>query len=251
VRLGEVADVRVAPNPDVIRREGVSRYVDVAANVDGRSLGSAMREVESALATVDFPLEFHPEVRAADRQPVRRLFTIGVAAAIGILLLLQAAFGSWRVAALTFATLPVAVAGGVLAALATGRTLSFGSFIGLLAVFGLAARNSVLLVDRYRQLEQHEGEAFGSELVLRGARERFSGILATAVATALVLLPVVIAGPIPGYEIVHPLAVVVLGGLVSSTLLALFVMPALYLRFASSPEREQSVAAPAVPQAGS
>jgi CzcA family heavy metal efflux pump len=251
VRLGEVADVRVAPNPAVIRREGVSRYVDVAANVDGRDLGSAMREVEGALATVDFPLEFHPEVRAADSQPVGRLIAVGVVAAIGILLLLQAAFGSWGLAALTFSTLPVAVAGGVLAALAAGGTLSFGSFIGLLAVFGLAARNAVLLIDHYRQLEQHEGEAFGTELVLRGARERFSGILATAVAAALVLLPVVIAGPIPGYEIVQPLAVVVLGGLVSSTLLTLFVMPALYLRLASSLEREKSVAAPAVPQAGS
>jgi CzcA family heavy metal efflux pump len=251
VRLGEVADVRIAPNPAVIRREGVSRYVDVAANVDGRSLGSAMRDVEGALATVDFPLEFHPEVRAADRQPVGRLIAIGVAAAIGILLLLQAAFGSWRIAALTFSTLPVAVAGGVLAAVAAGGTLSFGSVIGLLAVFGLAARNAVLLIDHYRHLEQHEGEAFGTELVLRGARERVSGTLATAVAAALVLLPIVIAGPIPGYEIVQPLAVVVLGGLVSSTLLTLFVIPALYLRLASSPEREKSVAAPVVPQAGS
>ena len=141
VRLGDVADVRIAPNPAVIRREGVSRYVDVAANVDGRSLGSAMRDVEGALATVAFPLEYHAEVLAADRQPVGRLIAIGVAAAIGILLLLQAAFGSWRVAALTFSTLPVAVAGGVLAAVAAGGTLSFGSVIGLLAVFGLAARN--------------------------------------------------------------------------------------------------------------
>lgn len=247
VRLGEVADVRIAPNPAVIRREGVSRYVDVAANVDGRALGSAMREVEGALATVDFPLEFHPEVRVADRQPVGRLIAVGVAAAIGILLLLQAAFGSWRLAALTFSTLPIAVAGGVLAALAAGGTLSFGSVIGLLTVFGLAARNAVLLIDHYRHLEQHEGEAFGTELVLRGARERFSGTLATAVAGALVLLPVVIAGPIPGYEIVQPLAVVVLGGLVSSTLLTLFVVPALYLRLGPRPEREPAVAAATAP----
>jgi CzcA family heavy metal efflux pump len=251
VRLGEVADVRVAPNAAVIRREGVSRYVDVAANVEGRAVGSAVRDVERALATIDFPLEFHPEVRAADRQPLGLLIAVGVAAAIGILLLLQAAFGSWRLATLTFLTLPIAAAGGVLGALAAGGTLSFGSVIGLLAVFGLTARNAVLLIDHCRQLEQHEGEPFGTELVLRGARERFPGTLATAVAAALVFLPVVIAGPVPGYEIVQPLAVVVLGGLVSSTLLTLFVVPALYLRFRPRPERESSVAASAAPQVSS
>jgi Cu/Ag efflux pump CusA len=139
----------------------------------------------------------------------------------------------------------------VLAAVAAGGTLSFGSVIGLLAVFGLAARNAVLLIDHYQHLEHHESETFGTELVLRGARERVSGALATAVAAALVLLPIVIAGPIPGYEIVQPLAIVVLGGLVTSTLLTLFVIPALYLRLASNSEREKSVAAPVVPQAGS
>ena len=249
MRLGEVADVRIAPNPAVIRREGVSRYVDVA---ERRRALSGLRDARrrGALATSTSPSS-STRSTGLDRQPVGRLIAIGVAAAIGILLLLQAAFGSWRVAALTFSTLPVAVAGGVLAAVAAGGTLSFGSVIGLLAVFGLAARNAVLLIDHYQHLEQDEGEAFGTELVLRGAHERVSGTLATAVAGALVLLPFVIAGPIPGYEIVQPLAVVVLGGLVTSTLLTLFVMPALYLRLASSPEREKPVTAPAVPQPGS
>ena len=238
VRLGQVAHVGIVPSPTVIRRQAVSRYVDVAANVSGRDPAAAARDVKRRLEQVDFPLEFHPEVLAAEGQPQGRLISIGIAAAIGILLLLQAVFGSWRLATLSLLTLPIAVVGGVLAAMADGRTLSFGSYLGLLVVFGLAARHSILLINRYRRLEQSEGEAFGPGLVLRGARERLSPTLMTTTAAALALLPLVIAGPIAGFEIVHPLAVVVLGGLVTSTLLSLFVIPTLYLRFGSSPEPE-------------
>jgi Cu/Ag efflux pump CusA len=238
VRLGQVAHVGIVPSPTVIRRQAVSRYIDVAANVSGRDPAAAARDVKRRLEQVDFPLEFHPEVLAAEGQPEGRLISIGIAAAIGILLLLQAVFGSWRLATLSLLTLPIAVVGGVLAAMADGRTLSFGSYLGLLVVFGLAARHSILLINRYRRLEQSEGEAFGPGLVLRGARERLSPTLMTTTAAALALLPLVIAGPIAGFEIVHPLAVVVLGGLVTSTLLSLFVIPTLYLRFGSSPEPE-------------
>jgi len=240
VRLGEVADVRIAPNPAVIQRQAVSRYVDVAANVNGRDLGSATHDVERALQKVDFPLEYHSVVVAAEEQPQGRLISIGVAAAIGIFLLLQAVFSSWRLAMLSLFTFPVAVAGGVLAARADGGDLSFGSYVGLLVVFGLAARNGILLVSRYRQLEQQEGEVFGPQLVLRAGRERLSPILTAAVAAGLVLTPLVIAGPISGYEIVHPMAVVILGGLVTSTFLNLFLVPAVYLRFGSRPEPETS-----------
>ena len=238
VRLGQVADVRIVASPAVIRRQAVSRYVDVAANVSGRDLGAAVRDIKRALEQVDFALEFHPEVIAAEGQPQGRLISIGLAAAIGILLLLQAVFGSWRLATLSLLTLPIAVVGGVLAAAADGRTLSFGSYLGLLVVFGLAARNGILLINHYRRLEQGEGVGFGPQLILRGAGERLSPVLMTATAAALALLPLVIAGPIAGFEIVHPLAVVVVGGLVTSTLLNLFILPPLYLRFGSSPEPE-------------
>ena len=238
VRLGQVADVRIVASPAVIRRQAVSRYVDVAANVSGRDLGAAVRDIKRALEQVDFALEFHPEVIAAEGQPQGRLISIGLAAAIGILLLLQAVFGSWRLATLSLLTLPIAVVGGVLAAAADGRTLSFGSYLGLFVVFGLAARNGILLINHYRRLEQGEGVGFGPQLILRGAGERLSPVLMTATAAALALLPLVIAGPIAGFEIVHPLAVVVVGGLVTSTLLNLFILPPLYLRFGSSPEPE-------------
>ena len=228
VQLGQVADVRISPNATVIERHAVSRYVDIAANVEGRGRESVVEDVEQALDEVTFPLEFHPEVLAAEGQPTGRLIAIGIAAAIGMFLLFQAAFGAWRLAALSFLTLPVAVAGGVLAVLADGGTFSFGSYLGLIAVLGLAARNSVLLIGHYRQLEGTH--AFGRELVLRGAGDRLWSILLSALAIALVTVPVLVLGSIPGLEIVRPMAAVILGGVITSTFLSLFVVPALCLR---------------------
>jgi Cu/Ag efflux pump CusA len=164
------------------------------------------------------------------------LISIGIAAAIGIFLLLQAFFASWRVATLCFLTFPIAVGGGVLAALAAGGTLSFGSFVGLIAVFGIAVRNGVLLVDRFGHVERREGENLDPEPLLHAARDRFVPTLLTALATGLVMLPLAILGGSPGYELARPLAIVVLGGLVTSTLLTLFVLPIFYLRFCFSPE---------------
>jgi CzcA family heavy metal efflux pump len=230
VRLGQVADVRIAPNPAVIERHAVSRYVDLVGNVEGRSRAAVVGDIREALAGISFPLEFHPEVLASDGQPAGRLIALGIAAALAMFLLLQAAFGAWRRAALAFLTLPVAVAGGVLAILIEGGPLSFGSYLGLLAVLGLAARNSVLLIGHYRRLEQPNGNSFGREVVLQGARERLAPILMTGLAAVLVLVPVLVLGGRPGLEVLYPMAIVVLGGAVTATFLNLFVVPALYLR---------------------
>jgi Cu/Ag efflux pump CusA len=221
----------------MIKREGVSRYIDVGANVQGRDLGSVAREVEARLQRVNFPLEYHSKVLGeyVERQAAQtRLLGFAIAAAIGIFLLLQASFGSWRLATFTFLTLPSALVGGVLAVFVGEGVISLGALIGFLAVFGIAARNSIMLISHYQHLEQVEGEPFGPALILRGARERLAPILMTATTTGLALLPLVILGNIPGLEIVRPMAIVILGGLVTSTLLNLFVVPALYLRFASS-----------------
>jgi Cu/Ag efflux pump CusA len=131
-------------------------------------------------------------------------------------------------------TLPSALVGGVLAAYLTTGILSLGSLVGFLTILGIAARNGIMMINHFQHLEKYEGEAFGPGLVVRGARERLSPILMTTLATGLALVPLVVAGSIPGHEIEHPLAVVVLGGLVTSTLLNLFVVPSLYLKFASN-----------------
>jgi Cu/Ag efflux pump CusA len=233
VRLGDVAEVRTAQTPISIRRDAVSRYLDIEADVNGRSLGAVAGDIEDRLANASFPLEYHAEVlqeTAGEEIGSTQMIAFAVAAAIAIFLLLQAAFRGWRLAVLAFVTLPVAFVGGVLAALIAGAELSLGSLIGFLALFGIAARSGVVLSRHFQDLER-EGEPFGPALVERGASERLAPILTSAAATALVMVPFVIMGSAPGLEIVHPMAVVILGGLVSSTFLSLFVLPALYLRF--------------------
>jgi len=222
----------------VVQRHAVSRYVDIAASVSGRDRDAVVRDVESRLGEIRFPLEYTTDVLAAGGQPQGRLIGLAVAALVGIFLLLQACFGGWRVATLCFLTFPVAVTGGLLVvALADGGTLTFGSAIALFAVFGIGARNGMLLIERFRRLERG-GEPFGPGLVLHGARERLAPILMTAIATALALMPFVIRGGIAGYELAHTMALVMVGGLVTSTLLNLFVIPVVYLRFGPSAVRE-------------
>src|SRR5262249_9200418 len=121
--------------------------------------------------------------------------------------------------------------GGVFAVLISGGLLSLGSLVGFVTVLGIAARNGIMMVSHFRHLELHEGEPFGIGLVLRGAEERLTPILMTAFATGLALVPLVVAGTKPGHEIEYPLAVVILGGLITSTVLNLFLLPPLYLRF--------------------
>jgi CzcA family heavy metal efflux pump len=241
VRLGDVADVRIVPNLNVIEREAVSRRLDIEANIRDADPIAIAAEVDRRLDEIDWPLEYHAEVLGnyAHRQAARnRLLAFAVAAAIGIFLLLQACFGSWRLATLGLLALPAAMLGGVLAAALDGGMLLLGSLAGFLAVLGIAARHGIVLIKHYQHLEQQEGASFGPQLVLRGAQEQFAPILTTAATTAVAFLPLLLFGDIAGLEIAHPMAVVVLGGLVTSTLLYLFVVPALYLSFGSNPEPE-------------
>jgi CzcA family heavy metal efflux pump len=235
VRLGDVATVRVRPTPNVVHREDASRRIDVAANAGDRSLSETVGDVRDRLETLRFPPGYHAELmgEAVESEGAHnRLLIFGLAAGAGILLLLQAAFGSLRLAITFFLTLPMALVGGVLAVALTGDTLSLGSYVGFLAVFGIAARNGILLINHCQHLERREGMAFGHALVMRGAQERLSPILMTALATGLALVPLLVAGTIPGHEIEHPMALVIVGGLVTSTLVNLFIVPSLYLRFA-------------------
>ena len=168
-----------------------------------------------------------------ERQAAERSILIaGLVAALIIFILLQISLGSWRLATMSFISLPVALVGGVLAAFfASERILSLGSLVGFLTILGIAARNGIMLISHYQHLEREEGLSFGPELVLRGARERVAPIMMTALTAGLALLPLVIAGNLPGHEIEHPMAIVILGGLITSTLVNLFIVPSLYLRF--------------------
>jgi Cu/Ag efflux pump CusA len=217
-----------------VEREGQSRKIDVSANVRGRDLGSVVADVERALDGVTFPLEYHAEVigEFAERQAAQRnLLIAGSIAVVAIFFLLYTSFENWRLATLTFFTLPWALVGGILAAYFSNGVLSLGSLVGLLTILGIATRNGIMMISHFQHLEEEEGETFGPELVMRGARERIAPIMMTALTTGLALVPLAIAGEIPGQEIEYPMAIVILGGLVTSTLLNLLVVPTLYLRF--------------------
>lgn len=251
VALGKVAQLRVDSTPSDITRVDGSNKIDVLANVSSDRLGAATSAVNARVAKVHLPVGYHVELlgEAAERQAAqKRLLLMGAGAALLILLMLQAAFASTRLAAIMFLTLPVALVGGVIAAWIAVGTISLGALVGFFAVLGIAARNGILLISHLQHLERAEGERFGPALVIRGAGERLSPILMTALATALALLPLVIFGNRPGQEIENPMAIVILGGLASSTLMNLFVLPALYLRFGrprgrrpEPPESEPSV----------
>jgi Cu/Ag efflux pump CusA len=243
VRLGDVADVSIVPAPNMIRHEQIAPYVDVVATVVGRDLGSVNREIEERLQKISFPLEYHPELLGEYAERVEAqagLVNVGAAALVGIFLLLQACFGSWRLAFVAFLALPLSLAGGVLAAFATGGVISLGSIVGLLAVLGVSARNSVLLLTHYQHLEK-EGTQFGFDLVLRGASERLPAILTSSLAVIAALLPITILGEVPGLEIVQPMAIVTIGGLIASSLVALLVIPTLYLVVGARAERQENL----------
>ncbi len=168
---------------------------------------------------------------AAREASQRRLLTLGLLSMLGILLVLHADFGSARLVALVALTLPFALIGGVAAAFLSGGVLSLGSLVGFVTVLGIAARNGIMLVSHYRHLQEVEGVTFGEELVIRGAEERLAPILMTALATGLALVPIVVGGSRSGQEVEHPMAVVILGGLFTSTVLNVFLLPAIFLRY--------------------
>jgi len=250
VPLGSLADVRVAPNPTVIRHESVSRYMDITADIDGRSIGSVEREIKRAISAMAFPLEYHAEVVSTD-EGVSTAVLIGIilAAVVGAFLLMQASFGNWRHATLAFVAVPMGLSGGAIAILASGRTASLGSIIGLFAVGAIAMRHAMLLISRCQQLEHGDpdsvrgsanGEppdgrlAFGPELVRRAVDERVAPLMLTTLAIGLATLPILIRGGLVGHELLQPLAIVLLGGVVSAALVNLFVVPLLYLRLGPS-----------------
>jgi Cu/Ag efflux pump CusA len=240
MRLGDLAEVKVAASPSVIDREGVMRYLDVTADVSGRDLGATLADVRSAVAAVPFDIEYHAEVRSAalERQDAQlRLLAVAAGAAILMLLLLQAAFGSWRLAVLVLLAMPAAAAGGVLLSWATGELMTLGALAGFILVIAISVRHAVALIDRYKRL-QAAGAEPGVETAIAGVTERLVPILTTVLGTAVFAVPFIVLGDVAGLEIMRPMAIFALGGLISTTLLILFVVPSIYLLSGPTPESE-------------
>ena len=246
VQLGDVAEVRTVASPGVIRRQGVSRRIDIEADVTGGNVGAVSLDVARRIKAVNFPFEYHAQVvgeHFARLAAWRSLYSYLAAAALLIFLLLQAALGSWRLALLSLLGVPVALLGGFLAVLVAGAGFTLGSLLGFGTVLGLSVRHGMALVRHFQSLAQ-QGEAFGEALVRRGMGERLPAMLVSTLTTAALVLPFVLLGDVAGLEILHAAAVVVLGGLVSATLLLLCI-PALYLRFGANAAPDQlDLAAP-------
>ncbi len=237
VRLGDVATVTLRPTPNNIQHEGTTRRIDIGADVRGRDLGSVARDVEARLKQISFPLEHHAELigEYQERQAAQdRLLWFAIVALAGIVVLCFAVFKNWRDVWLHLLTLPIALVGGLIGAYISGGVLSIGSLVGFFTVIGITARNGIMEITHFQHLERDEGLSFGPELVLRGATERLAPILMTMLATGLALVPLVVAGDIAGQEIEYPMATVILGGLVTSTLVNLFIVPSLYLQWGKS-----------------
>ncbi|GHN02066.1 cation transporter [Cytophagales bacterium WSM2-2] len=234
VPLKDVADVYIAPTPNEITRESSSRRIDVTCNTKGRDLGSVAKGIEEKLSKITFDEGYHPEILGeyAERQQSQtRLYLLGILSLIGIFLILYSDFLSLRISLLILCSLPLALTGCVFMAFTSGGSLSLGSLVGFITVLGIAARNGIMLISHYRHLEEQENENFGLGLVIRGALERMAPILMTATAAILALLPIIVTGNQPGQEIEFPMAVMIFGGLITSSLLNLFVLPAAYMQF--------------------
>jgi len=229
--LSAVASVGKTLGPNLINRENVQRRIVVTANVSGRDLRGAADEVGRELArSLSLPAGYHVELAGgfeAGANASRTILPLSLLAMIGIAVLLFIAFQSWKDAALVLFNLPLALVGGVAAVWLGGGVLSIASLVGFITLFGIATRNGLMLLTHYRYLLQVDGLTL-REAVLRGSSERLIPILMTALTAALALIPIVLAAGEPGNEIQAPMAAVILGGLTSSTLLNLIVIPPLF-----------------------
>ena len=239
VRLGDLADVERQTGPNRISRENVERKIVVSLNVVGRDIGSVVSDIRERVSPLfenrqGYRMELGGQFESAQAAN-RVVLSLGFVVIIGIGFLLHMAFGSVRDTLFVMLNLPLALIGAVAGVWVSGGVLSVASLIGCITVFGIATRNGILLVSHVRHLEREEGVTDFREAVLRGSVERLLPILMTAVGTAFALVPLAFSGGEPGSEIQTPMAIVILCGLVSATILNMIVVPALFLRFGKQP----------------
>lgn len=233
IRLGDVANVTVRSTPPIIEHDDISRYIDVTANVKGRNVGAVTADVRKALARIAMPQEFHTTVLSdySDEQSSqRRVVAFAIAAVFGVFLVLQAAFRSWRLGAITLLAIFVSVTGAPVAARVYGKPMSIATVSALAAVFALATPFTLRTVERYLAL-RHDGHTLDSELMLLGARSRVGPILNASVLTALAFVAVLVFNNVAGQELLFPMGVAILGGLVTTVFAQLFFLPPLYVHF--------------------
>ena len=242
IPLSMIADVRKETTPNVINREQVERKIVVMCNVAGRDVASVVNDIQRQVnpivaARPGYRVEYGGQFESANE--ARATLTIlSIVVLLGVIFLLRVAFDSLRDAALVLVNLPLALIGGLIGVYLTGGVLSVASLIGFITVFGIATRNGIMLVSHIRHLQEKEGVTDFREAVVRGAVERLAPILMTALATGLALIPLALGGQKPGNEIQTPMAIVILFGLLTSMVMNMILVPALYFRFGAKPTKE-------------
>jgi Cu/Ag efflux pump CusA len=233
--LQELADVEQTSGRYNIPHEGTRRRQVVGCNVKGRDLSSFVEEVRAAIHNrVKLPEGSYVSIGGASQARAaaqREILTYSLLAGAGILILLSVVFRTVRNMLLVLANLPFALVGGVLAVLLSGGNLSVGSLVGFVTLFGITMRNSIMMISHFEHLVHYEGERWNLHATVRGASERLTPVLMTAIVTALGLLPLAVGSGAAGREIEGPMAMVILGGLATSTVLNLLVLPVLALRY--------------------
>jgi len=235
IPISAVADIESIPGPNQILRENTQRRIVVSSNVEGRDLGSVVGDMrERVRAQVQLPEGYFIEYGGqfeAQREATRRLSLLTIFSLVAIFFLLLKALGDWRSALQVMINIPLAMIGAIFALLLTGGVFSIATLVGFISLVGITSRNGIMMLSHYIHLMREEGESFTEEMVVRGSLERLIPVLMTALTAGLSLVPLAFAANAPGKEILHPLAVVVLGGILTSTLLDQIVTPAVFYKF--------------------
>jgi Cu/Ag efflux pump CusA len=234
IPLEMVADIRRDRGPNYISRENVQRKIVIQANVAGRDLRGAVEEIRSKIeSNIDLPQGYFVEYGGqfeSEERATRMVTLLSIISIIAILVVLYLEFGSFRQATLVMVNLPLALIGGIVSIFFTEGIISIASLVGFITLFGIAVRNGILMVSHYNHLIDEEGRSI-EDAVVQGSMERLSPILMTAMTTGLALVPLALAGDKPGSELESPMAIVILGGLITATFLNLAVVPALFVRW--------------------
>jgi HME family heavy-metal exporter len=249
VPLSLLAEVVETKGPNIINRDNMQRRIVVLANSHGRDMASIIADVQTQLGAMALPQGYYVtyEGQFKSQQEASRLIALLAALSLaGVFVVLHSHFRSAKLAMVVMGNIPMALVGSVAAIWLTDQTLSVASLVGFITLTGIAARNGIMKVSHYLHLVKHEGECFGPAMVIRGSLERLTPVLMTALVAALALIPLVVGGGEPGKEILHPVAVVIFGGLMSSTILDTIVTPVVFLLIARSPVERVAEPSPAL-----
>jgi HME family heavy-metal exporter len=235
IPLSQIATVQLESSINSLSHENTQRRIFVSANVQGRDLGSTVEDMRQAVQReVQLPQGYYIEWSGQfeSQQAASRLITIlSLFSLAGIFLVLYSHFKSWEITVQIMLNIPLALIGSVIAVMLTGGVFSIASLVGFITLTGIASRNGIMMISHYIHLVEYEGESFNDAMIIRGSQERLVPVLMTALVAALALIPLTMDANAPGKEILYPVATVILGGLISSTLLDIIVTPVVFKRF--------------------